>query len=106
MKWLGMIGVMAVSVACVTLVMMAARWTESTHMPDRHALPATLSVLLDPQGRILEAHSTGQPLQLPGDAGPSTWQELEPTYDLVAERWIKDDEYGQVRLLQLRRKQP
>jgi hypothetical protein len=72
-------------------------------MPARQALPETLSVLLDPQGGILEAHGGGWPRQ--GDLGPSTWQELEPTYDIVGERWVKDDEYGQVKLLQLRRKQ-
>ncbi len=104
MEWLGMTVVMAAAAACIALAFSAARWTESQHMPDRHALPETLSVLLDPEGRILEVHGMGRPLQLPGDPGPWTWQDLEPTYDIVAERQISDDEYGQVKLLQLRLK--
>ena len=109
MKWLDMSAVTVVAAACITLVMVAARWTEQRHMLDRQVLPEALSVLLDQQDRIVEveAHGGGRPLQGdPGDPGPATWQDLEPDYDIVSQREVNDDEYGQVKLLQLRVKQP
>jgi len=105
MKWLGMIIVMVVSAICVTVAFWVASRTERAHMTDRPglpalpALPATLSVLVDQQGRLLELRSQEQPLQV--DPAPSSWQDLEPRYEIVAARWINDDEHGQIQLLQL-----
>ncbi len=109
MAWLGMLGVVVVTAACITLVFVAARRTGTgrEQMAHRQAPPATLSVLLDPQGRIMEmeAHRARAGRHLRDDPGPWTWQDLEPDYDIVSERWINDDEHGQVKLLQLRVKQ-
>lgn len=110
MKWLSMIAVIVVMAACITLVFWAARRAERNHLTDRQPLPVpeTLSVLLDPHGTIVEAHNQGEGRHLHGDPDhrPSTWQDLEPDYDIVKEHWVNDDEYGQVKLLQLRVKQP
>jgi len=105
MKWLSMSIVVMVSAICITVTFWAARRTERTQMTGRPALPElseTLSVLVDHQGRILELRSEGRPLQVQGNAGPLTWQDLEPYYDIVSARWIKDDEHGQIELLELR----
>jgi hypothetical protein len=110
MKWLDMTGVIVVAAAWIALVIVAARWTERRHMAEQHPLPRpeTLSVVVDPQGRIVEVatHGAGRPLQgKPGDPGPATWQDLEPDYDILSERVVTDDAHGQVKLLQLRVKQ-